>query len=148
MGKEHAELMKENSELKEKVVEAERYKRRWNLKVSGLKERDGEDILENVEGLLLKLWTEGIEDVIDSVHRVGRKQDDRSRQVQQQFVRRRHRDEVWKKTKDSSFCRDHGLRSAQDFTTEDRQARDQNKPEMLAKWPFTGAMLRLLTDVW
>lgn len=131
--KEHSDLKEENAELKERLLETERYKRRWNLRLLGLKEQEGENLREKVEELLLELfpkWDEQIEDVVDSVHRVGRREKGRSHQIIMQFARRRHRDEVWKTTKDSSVCRDRGLRFMQDYIKEDRQAREQLWPQV------------------
>lgn len=34
---------KENKELMDKNIELERYRRRWNLKIQGLKEKDREE---------------------------------------------------------------------------------------------------------
>ncbi|KAL0158990.1 hypothetical protein M9458_047066, partial [Cirrhinus mrigala] len=39
-----AALKKDNAELMERVLEMERYKRRWNLRIRGLKEKEGEDV--------------------------------------------------------------------------------------------------------
>lgn len=121
------------AELKERLLERERYKRRCNLRLSGLKDQEGENIREIIEELLLELfpnWEEQIANVVDSVHRVGRKERGRNRQIIIQFVRRRHRDEVWKTSKDSAVCRDRGLRFVQDFIEEDRQAREQLWPQV------------------
>ena len=126
-------LKEENNSLRDKVLEVERYKRRWNLRLSGWKERDGEDIRKKVEGLLVKIcpdWADEIEDVVDSVHRVGIKEDNKSRQVIMQFVRRRHRDAVWKATKDSDVCKGEGVRFVEDFTYEDREARKALWPQI------------------
>lgn len=62
-------LEKENAKLKEKVLEVERYKHSWNLRLSGLKEEDGESVREKMKEILLKRfpqWAECIGDVIDS----------------------------------------------------------------------------------
>ena len=39
MEKEHSDLKKKNAKLKEKLLEVERYKHCWNLRLSGLKEQ-------------------------------------------------------------------------------------------------------------
>lgn len=127
--KEFAELKEENAEPKERILETERYKRRWNLRLSGLKDQEGENLREIIEELLLELlpnWEEQIANVVD----VGRKERGRNRQIIIQFVRRRHRDQVWKTSKDSVVCRDRGLRFMQDFTKEDQQAREQLWPQV------------------
>lgn len=127
------DLKSENAALKVMVLEVERYKRRWNLRLSGLKEKDDENIRKKVEGLLVKIcpsWERVIEDVVDSVHRIGKKEDGRARQVIMQFVRRRHRDAVWKATKNSEVCRELGIRFVEDFTQEDRKAREKLWPKI------------------
>ncbi|CAL9682996.1 unnamed protein product [Knipowitschia caucasica] len=127
------DLRKENATLKEKVLDVERYKRRWNLRLSGLKEQEGENIREKIEELLLKIfpqWADNIGNVVDSVHRVGRKEIGRSRQVIMQFVRRIHRDALWKSTKDSPICKERGVRFVQDFTKEDLLSREQLWPKI------------------
>jgi len=53
--KEMPRLVKENEELKGKVTELERYKRRWNLKIHGLKEKVDENTRDVVKSILSKL---------------------------------------------------------------------------------------------
>lgn len=103
----------------------ERYKRRWNLRLSGLKEKEGEKLLN-----IFPQWEEEIEDVIDSAHGVGRTGEDGRNRQTMQFLRRRHRDEVCKATQDSPVCKDRGLRFVQYFTKEYRQAREQLRPKI------------------
>ncbi len=113
MEKQQADLKKENTDLKEKILEVERYKRRWNLRLSGLKEKEDENLRVQINALLLKIfpqWQDEIEDVVDSVHCVGRREGGRSRQIIMQFLRRHHRDAVWKVTKDSPVCKEQDLR--------------------------------------
>lgn len=131
--KEHSDLKQENATLRDKVLEVERYKRRWNLRLSGLKEQEGEDVRAQIEELLLNLfpqWADNIGNVVDSVHRVGKKENGKGRQVIMQFVRRLHRDAVWKTTKDSQICQARGIRFVQDFIKEDRLAREQLWPKI------------------
>ncbi|KAK5617782.1 hypothetical protein CRENBAI_000257 [Crenichthys baileyi] len=128
-----ATINKENAALKEKLLEAERYKRRWNLRLLGLKEQEGEDLRKKGEQILSRIllqWANQADDVIDTIHRVGRKEDGRSCQVILQFTRRCHRDTVWKMTKDSAVCKEQGLRFAQDFIKEDRLAREELWPKI------------------
>lgn len=76
-------LIKENENLKEQVMELKRYKRRWNLKIHGLKEKDDERIRDIIE-ILSKIapqWASIMETVIDTVHRLGRSLEGRHRQV-------------------------------------------------------------------
>ncbi|MEQ2305460.1 hypothetical protein AMECASPLE_038088 [Ameca splendens] len=125
-------MNKENAALKEKLQEAERYKRRWNLRLSGLKQQEGENLRKRAEHLLSRIlpqWANQAEDVINTIHQVGKK-DGWSHQVILQFTRRRHREIVWKITKDSAVCREQGLRFAQDFINENRLAREEMWPKI------------------
>lgn len=54
-----ATIIKENNELKEKSQELDRYKRRWNLRIRGLKEKMNEDIRKEVIQLLSKIDPHG-----------------------------------------------------------------------------------------
>ena len=57
-------IKKDNAELMERVLEMERYKCRWNLRIRGIKENDGENTQEMVANLLIKispLWASNIE---------------------------------------------------------------------------------------
>ncbi|KAK7904235.1 hypothetical protein WMY93_016842 [Mugilogobius chulae] len=70
------ELQKENKCLKEEVADVARYKRRWNLRLNGLPEKDGEDIRERVIGVLTRvvpMSVERLRDVVDVVHRLGKR---------------------------------------------------------------------------
>lgn len=70
-----------------------------------------------------------LEDVVDTVHRIGKKEPGKPRQMIVQFTMRKYRDEVWKSTKNSSVCRDHRVRFTENFTKEDWLAR-------AALWPL------------
>lgn len=95
MEKEMPRLVKENIELKERVTELERYKRRWNLKIHGLKEKVEENTRDVVTSVLSKLvpqWSTSMESVVDTAHRIGRKDEERDRQIIKQVTMRFHRD--------------------------------------------------------
>lgn len=131
--KEMPQIIKENKELREKVAEMERYKRRWNLKIQGLKEKDDENTRDIVIGILSKIapqWAATMETVVDSVHRLGRKEEGRHRQVILQFVMRNHRDAFWKMSKNCKTCKDLGILFKQDFCKADREARAAAWPKM------------------
>lgn len=131
MEKEMPRLVKENEELKERVTELERYKRRWNLKIHGLKERVDENTRDVVMSILSKLapqWETSMESIVDTVHRIGRKEEGRDRQTIIQFTMRFHRDSFWKLSKNSRLCKDLGIHFKQDFCKADREAR-------VAAWP-------------
>lgn len=133
MEKEMPRIIKENHELKERVADMERYKRRWNLKIHGLKEKVDENIREVAVGVLSKIapqWADKMEMMVDTVHRLGRKEDGRHRQVILQFAMRCQRDAFWKLTKNCQTCRDLGIRFKEDFSKADREARAAVWPKM------------------
>lgn len=126
-------LVQENKELKERITELERYKRRWNLKIHGIKEKDDEQIREEVIHTLSQLapqWADTMGTIVDSVHRLGKRENGRNRQVIIQFVMRYHREEFWRMTKNSRFCKEAGIRFKQDFCKADREARAAAWPKM------------------
>lgn len=82
-----------------------RYKRRWNLKLTGLPDKDGENTREIVIGILTRvvpLSVVQLQDTVDTVHRLGKPSNaatsnNMSRAIINQFGMRTARDEVWKK---------------------------------------------------
>ncbi|KAI2647169.1 DNA topoisomerase 4 subunit A [Labeo rohita] len=69
LGKEVSKMAKENAELKEWVQEMERYKRRWNFKLRGLKEKTEERTRDKVLGIMAKInpqWSTKLENMVDS----------------------------------------------------------------------------------
>ncbi len=123
MEKQIGSLTEVNNDLKVHVLEEERYKRRWCLRIKGLKENSSERIREDVIQLLGKITPEfaaSLSEAVDVVHRVGRKESSRPREVIILFVRRMVRDKIWKRTKTSSVCKEAGICFAEDLTKEDR----------------------------
>ena len=96
-------LQRENNLLKEAYAEQTRYKRRWNLRMIGLPEKDGEDTREVVIGILtriVQMSVERLQDTVDTVHRLGRKGDatishNTPKAIIIQFGMRTVRDDVW-----------------------------------------------------
>lgn len=124
-------LKKDNAELMDRVLEMERYKRRWNLRIRGIKEKEGENTRGMVADLMIKIfptWAPNINHIVDSAHRLGRREENKTRQVIVQFTQRIHRDAIWKMTKDSPICRDLGIGFIEDLCKADREAR-------AALWP-------------
>ncbi|ROL47372.1 hypothetical protein DPX16_23796 [Anabarilius grahami] len=84
MSKEIAKINKTDTELRNRMVELERYKRRWNLRINGLQEKSDEDPRKEVCGLIAEKaphLVHKLEDIIDSVHRVGKKEHGKQRQM-------------------------------------------------------------------
>ncbi|KAL0148404.1 hypothetical protein M9458_056304 [Cirrhinus mrigala] len=100
-----AHLKKENAILNSVCEERARYKRRWNLRLTGLPEKDDENVRETVIGILIRIFPVSVErlrDTVDTVHRLGKREgaatsNNVSRVVIIQFGMRTIRDEVWKK---------------------------------------------------
>ncbi|KAK5610755.1 hypothetical protein CRENBAI_000281 [Crenichthys baileyi] len=123
-------LQKEKEDLKERLVVQERHKRNLNLRIKGKKEDVNENIRTDIN-LLCKVapdLAENMEEAVDSVHRVGRKTENRHRQILVLFFKRTIRDDIWKKNKSSVVCREEGVRFAEDLTREGFMARQ-------AMWP-------------
>ena len=126
-------LHRENNLLKEAHAEQTHYKRRWNLRMIGLTEKDGEDTREVGLGILTRvvpMSVERLRDTVDTVHQLGRKGDaatsnNTPRAIIIQFGMRVVRDEVWKK---SRMCKDMHIRFKEDFSKEDREARTKLWP--------------------
>lgn len=115
----------------ERVLGIERYKRRWNLRIRGIKEKEGENTREVVANLLIKIspsWAPNINHIVDSAHLLGRREENKTRQVIVQFTQGFHRDAMWKMTKDFSICKELGIGFIEDLCKADREAH-------VALWP-------------
>lgn len=124
-------LQAEVTVLREKCTEHDNYKRRWNLRIKGMKEAVNENTRYEVIELCKKIapnLADKMDDNVDTVHRLGRKEDGRVRPIIVQFTRRQCRDALWKMTKDSNVCKNAGVKFAEDLTKEAKEARE-------ALWP-------------
>lgn len=111
-------LLIERRDLKERLVEQERYKRRWCLRIKGKKEDVNENIRADTVNLLCKVapdLAKKMEDAVDIAHRVGKKIENRHRQIIVLFSKRNIRDDIWRKTKSSAACREAGVQFAEDL---------------------------------
>ena len=64
-------IKKDNVELIERVLELKWYKRCWNVRIRGIKEKGDEDTGEVVANLLVKIspsWTPNINHIVDLAH--------------------------------------------------------------------------------
>ncbi|KAL7380404.1 hypothetical protein ABVT39_017299 [Epinephelus coioides] len=131
-----SDLQKENNQLKNACADQARYKRRWNLRLTGLPEKEGEDTRETVIGILRRvvpLSVEWLRQSVDTVHRLGRKDNPAAsngahRAIIIQFGMRTVRDEVWKRSRDARVCSKMHIRFREDFSKEDREARNKLWP--------------------
>ncbi|KAK5883614.1 hypothetical protein CesoFtcFv8_019919 [Champsocephalus esox] len=130
------DLLKDNTLLRKSGEEQARYKRRWNLRMNGLPEKEGENTREVVIGILTRvvpLSVEKLRDSVDTVHRLGMKgnaatSNNTPRSIIIQFGMRTVRDEIWKKSKDARVCIEMHIRFKEDFSKEDREARSKLWP--------------------
>lgn len=127
-------MRRENEELKERVREQERYKMRWCLKLKGLEEKADENVRAETIQLFKKiapnLELRQLEDAVDVVHRIGKKESNRIRPLVVLFVRRVIKEEIWRKSKDSPVCKERGVHFAEMMPLEDREARKKLWPQI------------------
>ena len=130
------DLRRANKKLKEDLAEHARYKRRWNLRLVGLKEEEQEDTREVVIGILTRIVPVSVDQLrasVDTVHRLGTKPtaataNGSTRAIILQFGMRTVRDEVWRRSKDARVCSEMDIRFKEDFSKEDREARAELWP--------------------
>lgn len=130
------DLKKENNSLKNACDEQARYKRRWNLRLTGLPEKDGENTRETVIGILTRvvpLSVDRLRETVDTVHRMGKKSEaatsnNAPRAIIIQFGMRNVRDDVWKRSREARVCSEMHIRFREDFSKEDREARTKLWP--------------------
>lgn len=129
--KKNTELEKRTTEVEMKAADLERYKRRWNLRLNGLrdeKEENTRQIVADIIGKIVPHWKEKMDLILDSVHHLGPHNTNHPRQIIMQFTGRHFRDELWRTTKQHPVCKDLNIRFAEHLTKEDREARK-------ALWP-------------
>ncbi len=117
--------------MKERILNQERYKRIWCLHIKGKDKKADENPREDVVRLLSKIapdLAEKLKDTVDIFHRVGRKIEDRHRQIIILFLSHTMRDEIWKQTKNSMVCKNEGIPFTEHLTHEDWRSRQ-------AMWP-------------
>lgn len=120
------------SALQEKQEQAERYSRRWNLRLLNLPEHSNEDVRKEVMDIIAQIIPEekhklGL--MIDTVHRVGRTRDENtSRPIILQFTMRTFRHKVWRASINSDVMKKKSLRMTEDLTYTERQCRNKLWP--------------------
>lgn len=99
-----AELQGDTKRLRKAVAEHAQYKRRWNLRLDGLAEKDWEDSIETVIGILTRvvpIAADHLHEDVDMVRHLGRNgnaatSNNTTRPIILPFLSRVVRDEVWK----------------------------------------------------
>lgn len=130
-----AALQQENKQLKEVCMGMQNYKRRWDLRIYGLKE-SSPDKESNTRDIVIKILSKvspkiahKLQDVVDSVHRLGQgRGDGRPRVIIIQFAMRLYRDTVWRDAKDNHYLKENGLHIKEDLSSEERAARKKAWP--------------------
>ncbi|KAL1252624.1 hypothetical protein QQF64_017317 [Cirrhinus molitorella] len=118
-------------EQDQRLSQLESYSRRWNLRLYGIPERDGEDVRGRVIEVCQHLLPEDkdkLPNVIDTVHRLGRKQLNKTRGIILQFVSRFYRDAVWCAAKESTFLRENNMKISEDLSLADKERRNKLWP--------------------
>lgn len=127
------QLHKENSELKDRVREQERYRMRWFLRIKGLDKKKDENIQAQVTEILRQIAPDlesKVVDAVDIVHRMGKKMDNKTRNVIILFAKRWMKEEIWRRTKNSQVCKDKGIRFAEMLPREDWEERRRLWPQI------------------
>ncbi|XP_016326318.1 uncharacterized protein LOC107676300 [Sinocyclocheilus anshuiensis] len=117
-----------------RISDLERYSRRWNLRLFGVPETFKEDIRSEVIRICSETYPEAkskYPDVVDTVHRLGRRGDNtKPHTVIMHVTSRVIRDALWKTAKKSQFLKDNNLRFAEDLTSLDRERRKSLWPRV------------------
>ncbi len=82
-------------------------------KINGIEEKKDRDIRSLVIQTLGKIAPDlepKLEEVVDIVHRLGKRMNIRSRNVVVLFVQRRVKEEIWRRSNDSPICKAEGIR--------------------------------------
>lgn len=125
------ESQKKMEEMEQKINDAERYNRRWNLRLYGVQERFDEDIKSTIKEICREILPEAdcisVMGGIDVVHRIGKVPEQRKnvkpRPVIIRFLSRTARDLVWRNAKANEYLVRKHLRFKEDLTAADKEAR-------------------------
>ncbi len=123
-------LAAENKKLVDRVNDMDAYSRRWNLKISGIPESEGENVKMTVIDILSRVspaLTDSLQKTVDIAHRLGPRP---KKEVQQpprriivRFSHRAHRDQVWADAKTSQVLKQKNVKISEDLTQQVRDAR-------------------------
>ncbi|KAG1930526.1 hypothetical protein F2P79_022284 [Pimephales promelas] len=119
------------NEQERRLAHLESYSRRWNLRFHGVPEKEREDVRQRIIQLCQQLLPEDkdkLPNAIDTVHRLGRKEPNKSRGIICQFASRFFRDAVWRAAKESAFLRENGLKISEDLSPADKERRNKLWP--------------------
>ncbi|KAI2662014.1 LINE-1 retrotransposable element ORF1 protein [Labeo rohita] len=126
-------LEKENRVLRDKCDELDSYKRRWNLRVSGIQEQRGEDVRKILIDLFSKVSPVIADQLIytlDVAHRLGPRSEGvrSSRRIIVQFLSRNVRDQIWRDARTAAVLKERKIRIFEDLTQSTKDARNKLWP--------------------
>lgn len=119
--------------LEDRLNEMERYHRRWNLRLYGLPEQEGEDVKQRVIDICKAVIQNPEEDIrsqVDVCHRIGRRENGKTRPVITRFTSRSTKEKVWKCAKNSEFLKTKKFKFGEDLTTKDKETRTKLWPQI------------------
>lgn len=112
--------------LESRISEAERYKRRWCLRLYGVPETETENVkikvTEICKGVVPEL-AEKMSEAVDVAHRLGRPMSGRARAIIILFALRWVRDFIWKSAKNSDYLKECKICFGEDLTKEEKASR-------------------------
>lgn len=112
--------------LENKLNANESHSRRFNLRLYNLPEEEGENVKRKVMDICCNVapdMADSLHFLIDVCHRIGSKEDKRTRPVIIRFLSLSARKHIWSKSKDAEIIKVRGMRFQEDFTTWDKEAR-------------------------
>lgn len=116
--------------LEERLSESERYRRRWALRLHGVKEVKGEEVKRMMIDICHAV-APGIpymDMAVDVAHRLGQFQGEKTRPIIVLFAFRTARDAVWLNAKNNAMLRERKLKFTEDLTQMDKAARNKLWP--------------------
>lgn len=123
--------MEQVCKLQQRGDDAERYSRRWNLRLYGLNEVPAENIRADIMQLFAALVPEDKEKIgflVDTVHRVGIPHNSKNRPIIIQFTMRNFRNKIWKVSRENEILKEKKLMLKEDLTHADRMERNRLWP--------------------
>ena len=113
----------------EKVNDMDAYSSRWNLKVSGIPEAEGENTIMMVIEIFSRVLpglANSLQKTVDIAHRLGprmrREGQHPPRCIIVHFSYRAHRDQVWADAKHSEVLKQKNVKISEDLTQQIREA--------------------------
>ncbi len=114
-----------------RLFQWESYLRWWNPILYGIPERKREDVRGRVIDVCQHILPEDkdkLPNVIDTVHRLGRKQPNKTRGNILQFACNFYRDAVWRAANESTLIQENNMNISEDLSLTDKERRNKRWP--------------------